>query len=366
MSADELDPEVARQFTICNACRYCDDYCAVFPAIELHRAFEHKDIEYIANLCHDCQACVAACQYAPPHEFAVNIPLTLAAVRQRTYVENAPRTPGTASSVGAALPRLPWLILTVFTLCALGAVAVLEGAGALFSPHRGPGAFYGLVPLWLMELVFLILGVGWALSWIRSGSRFGRRIYAERGAHPGAAYAGALRDALGMSYLAGGGAGCLDHRERLSFRRRIAHQFVLYGFLLDFASTVLAAFDAHVLGIPAPYPFLSPVVLLGTIGGLGIIAGTVVLLWQSGRGLSLGQSTQGERRSDTFALALLLVAVTGILLLCLRDTPVMGSVLIVHLSSVAFLFVTAPYGRFAHGVYRYMALVRNNEDAKQR
>ena len=42
----------------------------------------------------------------------------------------------------------------------------------------------------------------------------------------------------------------------------------------------------------------------------------------------------------------------------MRETSVMGTLLIVHLGMVAGLFITAPYGKFAHVVYRYAALVR--------
>ena len=41
----------------------------------------NADIMYLANLCHNCGACLYACQYAPPHEFAVNVPRVLAQVR---------------------------------------------------------------------------------------------------------------------------------------------------------------------------------------------------------------------------------------------------------------------------------------------
>ena len=59
---------------ICNACRYCEGYCAVFPALERRLAFDESDVHYLANLCHNCGACLYACQYAPPHEFAAQLP----------------------------------------------------------------------------------------------------------------------------------------------------------------------------------------------------------------------------------------------------------------------------------------------------
>jgi citrate/tricarballylate utilization protein len=41
-----------------------------------------------------------------------------------------------------------------------------------------------------------------------------------------------------------------------------------------------------------------------------------------------------------------------------RDTSAMGMLLVIHLGVVAGFFLTAPYGKFAHVVYRYAALVR--------
>jgi citrate/tricarballylate utilization protein len=83
------EAEVARQMQICNACRYCEGFCAVFPAMTRRLNFGQHDIHYLANLCHNCGACLHACQYAPPHEFAVNVPRAMARVRRETYAEYA-------------------------------------------------------------------------------------------------------------------------------------------------------------------------------------------------------------------------------------------------------------------------------------
>jgi citrate/tricarballylate utilization protein len=87
--------EVARQMQICNACRYCETFCAVFPAMTRRLQFGAGDVHYLANLCHNCGACLHACQYAPPHEFAVNVPRAMAQVRRETYTDYAwPRALG--------------------------------------------------------------------------------------------------------------------------------------------------------------------------------------------------------------------------------------------------------------------------------
>ncbi|MBX3715738.1 MAG: tricarballylate utilization protein TcuB, partial [Burkholderiales bacterium] len=62
----QLIEEAQRVLAICNACRYCEGYCATFPALQRRLSFTEGDIRYLGNLCHNCGACLYACQYAPP------------------------------------------------------------------------------------------------------------------------------------------------------------------------------------------------------------------------------------------------------------------------------------------------------------
>ena len=87
LTADEA--EAGRMLHICNACRYCEGFCAVFPAMTRRLEFGKADLHFLANLCHNCGACLYACQYAPPHEFAVNVPQAMAVVRGQTYSDYA-------------------------------------------------------------------------------------------------------------------------------------------------------------------------------------------------------------------------------------------------------------------------------------
>src|ERR1700733_6198310 len=87
MLSAELIREGQRVMTVCNACRYCEGYCPVFQAIEHRATFAKGDLAYLSNLCHDCGECLYACQYAPPHEFAINVPRTLGGIRVASYEE---------------------------------------------------------------------------------------------------------------------------------------------------------------------------------------------------------------------------------------------------------------------------------------
>src|SRR5213594_676594 len=104
---------------VCNACRYCEGYCAVFPALERRRIFNQADLTYLANLCFDCRDCYYACQYAPPHEFGVNIPKLMADLRADTYREFS------RPAMLSGLFQRNGLAVTLITSGALATIALL-------------------------------------------------------------------------------------------------------------------------------------------------------------------------------------------------------------------------------------------------
>ena len=59
-----------------------------------------------------------------------------------------------------------------------------------------------------------------------------------------------------------------------------------------------------------------------------------------------------------FIALLMLTAASGLVLMVLRSTPALPIALCVHLGSVMALFLTLPYGKFAHAVYRVAALLK--------
>jgi citrate/tricarballylate utilization protein len=325
--------------------------------MEQRRIFTKADLIYLANLCFDCRDCYYACQYAPPHEFGVNIPKLMAELRADTYREftwpailaglfkhNAPAV--------AAITALAVIII-------LGLVLFFKGSDILLSSHLGEGAFYRVVPFIAMTVpptLITLYGLG---VFMLGALRFWRETQSSvTELVDGAALWRATKDGFGLAYMKGGGEGCNYPGERFSRSRFWFHHLVFYGFLLDLAATTIAALYHHFLAWDAPYPYLSWPVMLGTLGGLGLLVGTGGLLylkWQSDR----APAARSMLSMDVAFLCLLfLTSLTGMLLLVLRESAAMGTLLVIHLGVVAGFFITVPYGKFAHVVYRYAALVR--------
>jgi citrate/tricarballylate utilization protein len=139
--------------------------------------------------------------------------------------------------------------------------------------------------------------------------------------------------------------------------RRWWHHATFYGFALCFASTSVAALY-HLLGWRAPYPFASVPVLLGTAGGIGLLAGPIGLLaLRRSRDTALRDTAQ-DGLDASLSVLLIMTSLTGLLLLLWREGPAMRTLLVVHLGFVLALFLSLPYGKFVHGIYRAAALVR--------
>ncbi len=364
MPEPDLMREAERQLTVCNACRYCEGYCAVFPALELRTALRGGDITYLANLCHDCRNCYDACMFTPPHEFAINLPRVLAEVRVHTYERYSwPRLFARLVRTGG------WgtaALLLAGVAAVLGAIVARGGAGGLASVHTGPGAFYEVIPylaLVLPALAVSFYGAGvviagaWEFAKDAQGSPW--ELF-----HP-RALGKAAADAVGLRYLRGGGAGCYYPKARGSHARRVLHALVFWGFGAAVVSTTLAAIYQDLLGRLPPYPVLTLPVLFGSAGGVMMIAGATGLLVLKRESDPVPTSPQMTAMDYAFLIVLDLVAVTGMLTLIFRGTRAMGILLAIHLGTLIALYVTAPYGKFVHAVYRSVALVQRSVEEER-
>jgi len=353
----QLLNEADRLMTVCNSCRYCEGLCAVFPAMEIRRAFSDGDLNYFANLCHACGACYTDCQFSPPHEFNVNVPQTLAALRTESWAAYAwPRAfAGLFARNGLAIS----IIAAVSVAAFIFGFAAFTDRAVLIGVHTGPGAFYALMPHNAMAGLFgaallyavLALVMGLRAFWHDIGEPFGTL------AEPPSLWQ-AMKDAGQLRYLDGGGVGCFNDDERPTDRRRIYHHLTFYGFLLCFASTSVATLYHYFLAREAPYAWWDLPVVLGTLGGIGLVIGPVGLLVEKSKRDPALVDANSSGMDAAFTLMLFLTGLTGLALLFGRETAAMGPLLALHLGVVFALFVTMPYGKFVHGLYRYAALVR--------
>jgi citrate/tricarballylate utilization protein len=344
--------EADRLMVVCNSCRYCEGICAVFPAMEMRRSFVAGDLRYFANLCHGCGACYDDCQFAPPHEFDVNVPKVLAQLRAESYAHYAwpPAAAGLFQRNGLVITLIAALSVAAF----IAGFAAWTDPGALFAAHLGPGSFYRLMPHNAMVAIF---GAAFLYAMLAIG--MGLRAFWRDGGDPRAIdYARAGHDAATLRNLDGGGAGCRDSDRAVSDNRRLFHHLTFYGFLLCFASTSVATLYHYAFGLQAPYAWYDPPVVLGTLGGIGLLIGPVGLLAEKYKREPSTQDRSLWGMDVAFLAMLFLTSLTGLALLVLRSTPAMGLLLAIHLGVVFGLFITLPYGKFVHGLYRYAALAR--------
>ncbi len=314
-------------------------------------------------LCHRCGDCSERCpRAARPGD-------VMAAVRRMVMEHHAvPRS-------FASLVNRPWglpAMLVVPAVLLTAAVLLREPLGAALGmePHAPAEgfSFAAFLPHWLL-VGFFSLFAGLAAAAAAAGAwRFWRGLEAAAPAAgtgrpvPGipAALYRVLRSALVHEKFA-----------RCGVRRsaRATHMMVVYGFLALFATTVWAVIDLYLvplLGGKAGYPYgpFHPVKFLANAGAILLVVG-------AGRAL-LGRFGESAVESSTafdlnFSGLLLGVGLTGIALEVLRFSagaePGRGFVeftialYLVHLTLVFGLLVYLPYSKFAHVIYRTVALV---------
>jgi citrate/tricarballylate utilization protein len=239
--------------------------------------------------------------------------------------------------------------------------------GRAFLEHEqqlGPGSFYRVIPHLAMAIPALAITLYGLTVLLVGGMRFWRDTgVSMRDFLDLRAVIDATTAALSLRYLRGGGDGCYYPDDRPSDRRRLHHSLVFYGFALAFVSTTIAAIDQEIFGNLPPYPFISAAVITGSLGGIMMIVGCTALMAMKLRS-DREPATRVMRSMDFAFLAVLnLSSITGMLVVVFRETAVMGILLAVHLGVLGGLYVTTPYSKFAHVVYRFAALIQNKIEA---
>jgi len=345
--------EVQRVLQICNACRYCEGFCATFQSMTRRLDFNVADVHFMANLCHNCGACLHACQYAPPNEFGVNIPQAMAKVRLETYQTYAwPKQLGSIyQKNGLALTMLTSLAIILFLL------SMQTSSTGLFNTNTDAN-FYAIFPHNSLAMIFGSVFLVMVLALTLGVRGFWRQVSTDPMMLNAAK--DATHDMLTLKNLGGGHQqGCNEADDAFSLWRKRFHHMTFYGFLLCFAATSVATLFHYFLGWEAPYSYTSLPVILGTVGGLGLIVGPIGLLYLNLNRHPLHGDAAQKPMDIGFIASLLAISVSGLALLALRHTSVMGILLCVHLGFVMGFFLMMPYGKFAHGIFRSAAILKN-------
>ncbi|MEM6888966.1 MAG: tricarballylate utilization 4Fe-4S protein TcuB [Pseudomonadota bacterium] len=342
----DLIQEARRQAEICNACRYCEGYCSVFPALHRERAFADGDITQLANLCHNCRGCYYACQYTAPHEFDLNLPKALAEVRQDSWKALA-WPAGLANIFDRAGVAFAGLLVLSFAFLFALASALRPESGEGFYAYMSHGLMVAVfAPAFLLPLVAIAVSLRAYWQTVGGGPLACADIWS------------ACRAAGQLKNLQGGhGDGCnFEDKDRFSQARRHFHQATLYGFLLCFASTSSGTVLHYGFGLEAPYGFFSLPKLLGLPGGILLCLGTSGLAYLKTKAdpdLGAPKVWGGEM---AFVVLLFAVSATGLLLYAATGTAAVAILLPLHLGTVLTFFLLTPYSKMAHGFYRMAAL----------
>ncbi|HYL41221.1 MAG TPA: 4Fe-4S dicluster domain-containing protein [Candidatus Binatus sp.] len=352
----------AADIEACFSCGVCTATC---PLVSDDGTFPRRMIRY-AQLglkdqllssrelwtCYACGQCSEQCpQQAEPGEF-------MAAAR-RWAVASYDRT------------KLAWGLGTDPVIGAVVAVLLAVALAAFMFAAHGPAnatslELFGFIPNELIHTLGLaiiaivavagLLGVATMISGLRRATGVGIRGHTR--AALGAAWTAVVVEALGQRRYRGE----CETDVRPWYRRRwFVHAATMWGFLGLFAATILD-YGLELLGVKATgtvVPIWYPVRLLGTVAGVALLYGVSILIARRARAQerSLRHSTIGDW---TFLVLLWLAGASGFILeiaLYLPTAPVWGyGVFLFHVAIAMELVLLVPFTKFAHVIYRPVAL----------
>ncbi|MCB2229450.1 quinone-interacting membrane-bound oxidoreductase complex subunit QmoC [bacterium] len=360
----------------CYQCATCSVVCSLSPA---DRPFPRKEMilaqwgqrdQLVADpdvwLCHQCNDCSTRCpRGARPGD-------VLAAVRSYIYEHYSfPRFMGKALATPAALP---WLILTPILLLAASVLAfaprLADGSFAflhsdivdfnIFLPHSSVDALFVLGNI----LVFFLAAVGFKRFW--SG------LQAESPGKQMSFVSGLIltaREILAHTRF----KDCEENKPRAT-----AHMLLLYGFIGAMITTgcvfvfVFIPHYLHLLGLESISSFFAvpidlphPVKILGAVSGVLLVIGGAMLI---SRRWSNRDSVGANGYTDyLFLYVIFIVGLTGMLSWLVRWAGLAipaYTIYFIHMVSVFFLLWYMPYSKFAHMIYRTLALVHARQIAR--
>ncbi len=342
----------------CFQCATCSSVCdlstpaAPFPRRQMLWAQWGLSERLLADpgiwLCHQCNDCTARCpRDARPGD---------ALQALRSLVVERFGAPGfLARLVGRSGTTWPLLLGAPVLFWALFIQAV-NG----FAVPRTPLVYSDVVPVWMIYSVFLPAGAFMLLAAFVGA----RRCWAAWG--QGSPRTGSL-----VSGLVGVVGDVLTHRRfgtcTAARPRKLGHVLLLWGFLGALVTTTLLGVAMDIFGVKTPLPQLHPIKLIGNASAILLVAGSV---WLAANRLGDEAATGRSRSFDAFLLVLVLLLVfsgvgaeLGRLVLPARAAL---ALYVLHLGMVLSLFLTFPFSKLAHALYRTLAMAHERLAAERR
>jgi quinone-modifying oxidoreductase subunit QmoC len=296
-------------------------------------------------LCHQCADCSERCpRDARPGDVLQGMRATV--IRALAFPGAVGSLVANAKVTWPIMVLLPWLFWVVL-LVSMGYFPV--DAEHLLS--RGEhGGYAAIVPHGLLYAVYFPIA-GWVTlaAWIG-----GARLWKMMGR-------GANRRGSFISGLIGVMVDVATHRSFAECNakpsRRTGHLLLFWGFVGAALTSGLLIFAIYVQKLDMPLPLYHPYKILGNISAvLLVVGGAQLVINRYGSGRSLVSSNA----FDNFFLVLVAVVIgTGVATEAVRLAAMPTAAFVIytlHLGVVMTLFLTFPYSKFAHMVYRVLAL----------
>jgi quinone-modifying oxidoreductase, subunit QmoC len=342
----------------CFQCATCSSVCDLatpemtFPRREMLWAqwglVDRLQADPAIWLCHQCNDYTVRCpRDAKPGD-------TIQVIRSLVIEEvGAPRF--MARLVGRAATTWP-LLLGLPVLFWAAYIWLVNG----FAVRRTPLVYGDVVPVWMIYTVFLPAAAFAAVAALLGA----RRCWSAWGD-------GASRDGSLLRGLGAVASDILGHRRFGSCGtarpRKNGHLLLLWGFIGAFLTTSALGVAMDLLGVKTPLPQVHPIKLLGNVSAVLLTVGVV---WLLALRLARPNVTGASRGFDTFFLALVVLTIfSGVgaeIARLFLPVPAALAVYVLHLGMVLSLFVTFPFSKFAHALYRTLAMAHERLTSPRR
>jgi quinone-modifying oxidoreductase subunit QmoC len=348
----------AHDLTACYQCGTCSAVCPISTA---DNPFPRKEMVWVqwglkervlGNasiwMCHQCGTCNT---YCPRDAKPANV---MAALRDYSIAHYA-----VPPFMGKALNDPTWLPL-LFAVPAVFFGAVLAWLGHLSALPEGRIVFSKFIPIMYIEVIFM-LAIGLTMVGAMAGGvRYWRAMSAPAGANghdPRRHVVATVRDILGHVKLRECNEEPAGTRKTYKSHLHATHLLIFYGFLGLVVTTTSVGIGIYGFGYLTPWPFWHPVKILGNVSGAAVIVALCVFLWRR-----IADSTRAGKSTYSdwlFLVILLLTTLTGFFCQWLRMAGLRMAypMYFVHLLLIFFLLVYIPYSKFAHLVYRTVAML---------